>query len=104
MEPRSNKNVWTTILSSRLPSEEKQAVRMADEAFTLIAAGGETTARVICLALFYILEDKQSIMPQLMNELVSVMPEKTTKPKLRDLEKLPWLVSVNFQITWKIHN
>lgn len=65
---------------------------MADEAFTLIAAGGETTARIICLALFYVLADKDSIMPHLMEELVSVMPEKTMNPRLKDLENLSWLV------------
>jgi cytochrome P450 len=97
-DSRSEKNVWTTILSSKLSPEEKQAVRMADEAFTLIAAGGETTARVICLALFYVLADKESIMPRLMQELVSVMPDMSTKPKLRALERLPWLVGANLWI------
>jgi cytochrome P450 len=95
-DQRSEKDVWTTILSSKLGQEEKEAVRMADETFTLIAAGDETTARVICLALFYVLADKDSIMPRLMEELVSVMPEKTTKSKLRALERLPWLVSADF--------
>jgi hypothetical protein len=33
-DSKSEKNVWTAILSSKLSPEEKQAVRMADEAFT----------------------------------------------------------------------
>ncbi|PVI05615.1 putative flavonoid 3-hydroxylase [Periconia macrospinosa] len=90
----SEKNVWTSILSSKLPPEEKEALRMADEAFTLIAAGGEGTGRAICIGLFYVLSDKSSIMPPLMEELLSVMPEKSSKPSMRALEKLPLLTGI----------
>jgi cytochrome P450 len=94
-EATSKKNIWTSIISSKLPPEEKQAVvRMADEAFTLVAAGGETTARALCLALFHVLADKVFIMPHLMEELVSAMPETSTYPTLKALEQLPWLVCV----------
>jgi cytochrome P450 len=92
-KPTAQKDVWTSILGSKLSPEEKHPLRMADEAFTLIVAGGETTARAICLAIFHVLASKDSIMPRLKEELVSVMPDESSKPDLRALERLPWLVS-----------
>ncbi|KAF2653981.1 cytochrome P450 [Lophiostoma macrostomum CBS 122681] len=90
----AQKDAWTSILGSKLPNEEKHPLRMADEAFTLIVAGGETTARAICLAIFHVLANKRSIMPRLQEELLSVMPEEMSAPELKPLERLPWLTAI----------
>lgn len=52
------KTVFRGILQSNLPDEEKSLRRMMDEAFVLIVAGGETTARVITVIFAHLLQDK----------------------------------------------
>ena len=59
----------------------------------MIAAGGETTARVLATATFHLLANQNSVLVKLKNELVTVMEDPNTRPDMRTLEKLPWLVS-----------
>jgi cytochrome P450 len=87
-------SIWSHIYNGNLPIAERQPLRMADEAFALVAAGGETTAKVLTFATFHTLANRETVLPRLREELMSVMPSPTTKPDLHVLEQLPWLVSV----------
>lgn len=89
-----HKNIFQTILESpNTPQEEKEGDRMAQEAFLLMAAGGETTARVLTAATFHLLENETSGLARLKEELLEVMPDADARVEVKVLEKLPWLVS-----------
>jgi hypothetical protein len=86
--------------SSILPPEDKTVDRLWQEAQLLLAAGTVTTATSIGSALVYLLLDLPR-MQVLLGELETAMPD-ITKPKpQRDLEQLPYLVSINHVLsTW----
>lgn len=77
-----------------LPESEKQPKRLMAEGSIFMAAGTETTARTLAVTTFYLLKNKESG-EKLRDELKKVMPEKTSKVPLPELEKLPYLVSYN---------
>ncbi|KAL5115780.1 hypothetical protein ACEQ8H_006275 [Pleosporales sp. CAS-2024a] len=87
--------MFQSCLESRhLDPEEKKLNRLAQEAFTIIVAGGETTARVLTTATFYMVEHKESVVPRLREELGSLSSESSGKLSLKGLEKLPWLTAI----------
>lgn len=86
-------NIFHTILQSSLPPPEKEPKRLGQEGFVAIAAGGETCGRMLTNALYYILTDKDRVMPLLAQELKEVMPTPDVQPELKALEQLPYLVS-----------
>ena len=86
-------NIFRSILSSSLSSKEKKRDRIAQEGFVIIAAGGETTARVLATATFHLLANQDSALARLKDELAIAMEDPNTIPDMRTLEKLPWLVS-----------
>ena len=86
-------NVFHTIIHSALPPQEKTSARLGQEGFVAIAAGGETCGRMMTLAIYYILANRDRVMPMLERELRQVMPTLETRPDLNALEQLPWLVS-----------
>ena len=87
------RNIFSSILhNSSLPNIEKREDRLAQEGFVAIAAGGETTARVLTTALFFILEKRSNILPRLMKELSSIEIDSDKYPTWKQLEQLPWLV------------
>lgn len=85
-------NIFHTVLKSSLPPSEKTSKRLGQEGVVAIAAGGETCARMMTNAFYYILANKERVMPPLMAELKSVMPTPDVVPELRSLEQLPYLV------------
>ncbi|KAL9039717.1 MAG: hypothetical protein Q9180_002361, partial [Flavoplaca navasiana] len=87
-------NIFHTCLKSSLPPWEKTSKRLGQEGFVAIAAGGETCGRMMTNAIYYILANRDRVMPPLMKELEGVMPKPDTQPLLRDLEQLPYLVSL----------
>jgi cytochrome P450 len=80
------------INESALPPQEKTLKRIAQEGFALIAAGGETTARILTIATFHIL-DNQDVLQKLKDELNESMVDRMELPNLGALRELPWLVS-----------
>lgn len=87
-------DLFDTILSTKsLPESEKTYDRIAQEGFVAIVAGGETTGRALTVATYHILANHETVLPRLMNELLEVMPEPGSRPSLRELENMPWLVS-----------
>lgn len=103
-------NIFHTCLKSSLPLREKTSKRLGQEGFVAIAAGGETCGRMMTNAIYYILANRDRVMPPLMEELMSVMPTRDTQPLLRDLEQLPYLVSLRpllsscFSVSYKPHS
>lgn len=86
------KTIFHGILQSNLPKEEKSMQRMADEAFVLIVAGGETTARVTTVTLAHLLQN-----PPLYHKLRSAIAPLMSGPELpptRLLEEIPLMRAV----------
>lgn len=92
-------NLFKSILESEsLPQVEKRKKRIAQEAFVIMAAGGETTGRVLTTATYFLLANKHTILARLREELATVMVNPSSRPDLRVIEKLPWLVSLNSEL------
>lgn len=87
-------NIFRTILNSSLPLSEKGAERLGQEGFVAIVAGGETCGRMLTAAIYYVLANKEKVLPPLMQELRGVMPNKDTVAVLKELEQLPYLTGV----------
>ncbi|RYC56143.1 hypothetical protein CHU98_g10064 [Xylaria longipes] len=77
-----------------LPPREKLYNRISHEAVTLMAAGGETTASTLMMAVYFILADKLNILPRLREEIESIIPNGDSRPSVADLECLPWLTAI----------
>lgn len=93
-------DIFQKILSSdALSPSDKTVDRLAQEGFHAITAGSETTARVLATATYFVLANKQAVMPRLQDELRTVMPYPDSKPPIRDLEQLQWLVGFSHHIT-----
>ena len=91
----NDSNVFQLILGSKtLPDKEKSHKRITEEAFDLLIPGGETTSRILTTATYHILANMDRVLPRLKAELSSLMVDRDTRPEVKDLEKLPWLVSV----------
>ena len=73
-------NIFHTCLQSSLPPAEKSPERLGQEGFVSIAAGGETCGRMLTNALFYILANKDRVMPALNEELFEIMPTPEVRP------------------------
>lgn len=99
-QPRP-KTIFHGIMQADLPPAEKTADRLADEAFVLLVAGAETTARTLCVILCHLLSSP-SVLARLRAELDPVMKEaaaggQAQQPQLppsRILEELPLLKAV----------
>lgn len=87
-------NIFQAILRSpSLPEPEKTRSRMAEEGFVLLAAGGETTSRVLTHATFHLLQNREKSLVRLQKELQTAFKDQNDKPDVHQLEQLPWLVS-----------
>ena len=90
-------NLFEHILSNKfLPAKEKEYVRIAQEGFVVLVAGGETTARVLTTATYHVLANRETVLQRLKDELTVTMRDPDTQVDLRTLEQLPWLVSPKF--------
>ncbi|KAI0450824.1 cytochrome P450 [Xylaria acuta] len=93
--PRERFAVFRALLQhDGLPPHEKLYNRISHEAVTLMAAGGETTASALMMAVYFILADKENILPKLREEVESVTSTGVSRPSVADLESLPWLTAV----------
>ena len=91
---KSHNNIFRTILSSGLPGPDKQAARIAQEGFVVIAAGSDTTSRVLTNATYHVLANKSRLLPRLQQELVEAMPDFDSQPSLKTLESLEFLTAI----------
>ena len=61
--------LYSTILSSPvLDAQEKKPARISQEAFVVLVAGSDTTARVLTTSIFHVLDNKHKLMPLLQEE------------------------------------
>lgn len=84
-------DIFDAILSSNLPSSEKNSRRLEQEAFNILTASGETTGRNMTMALYHLLANPAHL-ERLQQELRTVMPNAQDDVPLNRLEELPWLV------------
>lgn len=88
------RNIFRTIIANPLlPPVEKVYDRISQEGVVAIAAGGETTGRALSTATFFLLSERSTMLPRLREELLTVMPEADARPTIKQLERLPLLVS-----------
>ncbi|KAI1505577.1 putative flavonoid 3-hydroxylase [Biscogniauxia marginata] len=89
------RDIFQTILSNNnIPLSEKASDRMSQEAFVSLSAGGETLARTMATATYFLLSNKNTVLLRLEEELKTVMPNPSSRPPLKELERLPWLTAV----------
>jgi len=86
--------LYKKILTSDLPAHEKQARRMGEEGFVVMSAGGETVARILCNALYYLLA-QQGPLEKVLQEL-----SRSKSLSAAELERLPWLVSLHAHVVF----
>lgn len=92
--PHQKHNIFRTIVTSeRIPDTDKGSERMADEAWGILVAGGDTTAKVLANLVFFLCQNRTNILEELRKELKRVSSNNQTRPPLRDLEQVPLLVS-----------
>ncbi|RDW84632.1 cytochrome P450-4 [Coleophoma cylindrospora] len=84
------RTIFSEIMQSNLPPEDKTQQRLADEAQTVVGAGVETTSFALCVGSFHIAGTPR-IYERLHTELVAACPDWTALPDLHELEKLPYL-------------
>ncbi|MCJ1314386.1 hypothetical protein MMC25_008068 [Agyrium rufum] len=73
--------------------QKKSQDRLAQEAFTIISAGGDTVVSTLDNALFYLLSDPPRL-ETLMQEIKTIMPQATSKPSLAALQELPYFTAI----------
>lgn len=85
----AHKTIFTEILNSKLPPEDKTHRRLADEAQIIVGGGVETTAFALAIASFHIIHNK-AIYERLHKELCDAFPNKS-EIDLVKCESLPYL-------------
>ena len=90
-------SIFNTLLDSDLPPQDKTVRRLVEDAQTLTGAGSETTARTLAVGTFHILSNEH-VLRSLMSELERAIPNPGALPPLADLEQLPYLTAVIYEI------
>ncbi|OGM51153.1 cytochrome P450 oxygenase [Aspergillus bombycis] len=85
--------MFHALTAPDVPPEERTLRRLEDEGLVLFAAGTETTATTLGVAIFHVLSD-QSTLLKLRRELEQVMPAPQNLVTWRQLERLPYLNGV----------
>ncbi|CAG8126125.1 unnamed protein product [Penicillium olsonii] len=83
--------LFHALLNSKLPAEEKAPDRLSQEVFTVISAGGETTAKNLSTLSFHLLHNPDKLQ-RLREELNRLDPDGTAS--LVEYETMPYLTSV----------
>ncbi|KAB8267314.1 cytochrome P450 [Aspergillus minisclerotigenes] len=83
--------LFHALLDSTLPPEEKTADRLSQEVFTVMAAGGETTARNLATITFHLLNNPEKL-EKLREELTRLDPDGTAS--IVEYKAMPYLTSV----------
>jgi cytochrome P450 len=92
--PHQKHNIFRTIVTSeKIPDTDKGSERMADEAWGILVAGGDTTAKVLANLVFFLCQNRSTILEKLRKELKKVTHDGEIRPPLREMEQVPLLVS-----------
>lgn len=92
-QQKESVNVFEELLKSDLPEKEKDIDHLTDNGLVLVAAGADTSARLLAVLAYYVLSNAD-VLSHLKQELWDMMPDVTTIPEWRGLEALPYLRSV----------
>ncbi|KIW19962.1 hypothetical protein PV08_00537 [Exophiala spinifera] len=84
------RTIFHTVLDSSLPAEEKTVQRITDEAYVMVVAGGETTAKTLTNVMFHLLANPEWL-ARVRDEVDSVMPDREVLPHYGVFEQLPYL-------------
>ncbi|KAL2810298.1 cytochrome P450 [Aspergillus granulosus] len=90
---KTTRTIAQKLRDPTLPPEERSISRQEEESLIVLAAGTETTGRVLSLAAYYIYQDSV-VLRRLRTELKDVLPAPTSTCALSELEKLPYLTAV----------
>ncbi|PIG82152.1 benzoate 4-monooxygenase cytochrome P450 [Aspergillus arachidicola] len=91
--PAERTTMFHALTAPEVPPEERTLQRLEDEGLVLFAAGTETTATTLGVAIFHIFSDP-TVLAKLRKELEQVMPTPEGLATWRELEKLPYLNGV----------
>lgn len=85
--------VFEEVLKSDLPPAEKDVDHLTDNGFVLVAAGGDTSARLLTNLAYHVLSN-DDIMKKLKAELHAAIPNPAILPAWREFEALSYLRAV----------
>ncbi|MCJ1466251.1 hypothetical protein MMC07_004870 [Pseudocyphellaria aurata] len=89
----SQRTVFHEMLNSKLPPHELTLDRLHHEAASILGGGIDTTKTALTVASFFILSNPD-VERRLRQELMEAIPDASVKPKLAELEALPYLNAV----------
>lgn len=85
-------SIYPAILADpTVPQVEKDPRRLEDDALFVMMAGTDAPAQVLAITLFHILNNPE-VHHKLQAELLSGIPDPSTIPSLKELEKISYLV------------
>jgi cytochrome P450 len=84
---------YDILENDQVRPQEKESVHLSDEAVGIMGAGTLTTAHLLAIVSFHIL-DNPDILAKMQAELKTVMLEKDARPQWQQLEQLPYLNAV----------
>lgn len=91
-EAKSKSLIVEALKDPSIPAEERKIDRLMDEATIALFAGAETTARVLSVAMFHLVNNKSQTR-KLVDELKTLPSKEDNAYSLSQLEALPFLVS-----------
>ena len=93
-KPVGQETIFYDVLTNdEVRPQEKETDHLQDEAQTIIGAGTVTTAHILAITSFYLV-DNPVILEKLQTELGNLMSETGPSPKWQQLEQLPYLTAV----------
>ncbi|KAL9042704.1 MAG: hypothetical protein Q9180_000406 [Flavoplaca navasiana] len=89
----TRRNLFQCLLESKhLSSMEKKRDRITQEAFVVLVAGSETTARMLTSTIYHLLANSKTALARLKEELASELGDTNPRVSVKELEQLPWLL------------
>jgi cytochrome P450 len=85
-----HRTIFYEIINSDLPENEKSDTRLAQDGQTVVIAGTLTTAWALCVAVFYLLSQPESLR-RLKEELQTAQKGPSSPISLAAVEQLPYL-------------
>ncbi|KAK8080844.1 cytochrome P450 monooxygenase aflU [Apiospora hydei] len=96
MDERADGRIFSELLGSKLPDEEKTVYRLSGEGFSLMSAGTETTATALSMITYNLLSQPR-ILARLRGELDSLVATDPKALKWNTLERSPYLYGVIYE-------
>lgn len=96
-------SIFQGLLDSKLSESEKETERLCSESRVFVAAGTETTASMLSMITFHLLENPD-ILKKPKSELEIAIPDMSIKPAASQVENLPYLVSQNLKMADRLRS